>query len=210
MTRSELFEQNQNLVYFCYHRYMKKACPSNHVEDIMQEGRIALWEACRGFDESRGFAFSTYAIPFILGRMKKYIRDKIPVIRIPRSAWESGDINQYQVQSLDFVISDENNATIGDLIPANPDDYENLTEQLMNDFLEWERELLNRTSGISHTDRSLAIMEEWLYGEVFFERPTQHFLAEKYHISQPQVARIIKRCSKDFQKFLDVTQSGGA
>lgn len=209
MTCNELFEQNQNLVYFCYHRYMKKACPPSHTEDIMQEGRIALWEACHGFDESRGFAFATYAIPYILGRMKKYIRDRVSVIRIPRSAWETGDVDKYQVQSLDFLFSDEGNTTLGDIIPANPDDYESLTEQLIDDFLEWERDFLNTTTRGKSTDRNLAIMEEWLYGEVFFEPPKQQFLAEKYHLAQPTVARIIRRCTKDFQIFLDSSRLGG-
>ena len=44
-------------------------------EDLYQVGMVGLLRAVRTFDESRGLAFSTYAVPVILGEIKRYLRD---------------------------------------------------------------------------------------------------------------------------------------
>ena len=55
------------------------------LDDIQQECGIALFEAFTNFDETRDIKFSTYAIPFINGRLLKYIRDRNNLVRKPRS-----------------------------------------------------------------------------------------------------------------------------
>ena len=44
-------------------------------EDLYGAGCVGLVKACDGFDESRGLCFSTYAVPVILGEIKKLFRD---------------------------------------------------------------------------------------------------------------------------------------
>ena len=44
-------------------------------EDLVQIGSIGLLKAIRSFDPSRGFAFSTYAVPLIIGEIKRFLRD---------------------------------------------------------------------------------------------------------------------------------------
>lgn len=44
-------------------------------EDLMQIGTIGLIKAIRGYDQSFGTVFSTYAVPLIMGEIKKYLRD---------------------------------------------------------------------------------------------------------------------------------------
>ena len=56
-------------------------------EDLVQIGSLGLLKAIRNFDESKGFAFSTYAVPVITGEIKRFLRDdgSIKVSRAVRS-----------------------------------------------------------------------------------------------------------------------------
>ena len=54
-------------------------------EDIEQEGMLGLVLAARRFDPSRGLKFSTFAHWYIVGLIKHFVRDFVPVMRGPRS-----------------------------------------------------------------------------------------------------------------------------
>ena len=54
----ELLWEHERLVY----KVVRQQCPGRaDYQDLIQEGRIGLWQAIRGYDESLGYAFSTYA-----------------------------------------------------------------------------------------------------------------------------------------------------
>ena len=53
-------------------------------EDLIQVGYIGLIKAVDRFDPSRGTRFCTYAVPTIVGEIKRYLRDKSKAIRLPR------------------------------------------------------------------------------------------------------------------------------
>ena len=44
-------------------------------EDLFQIGAVGLTKAAQRFDESKGFAFSTYAVPLIIGEIQRFLRD---------------------------------------------------------------------------------------------------------------------------------------
>lgn len=67
-----LIEENLGLVYACANRFRGRG---EEYEDLVQAGCIGLIRAARGFEPERGFAFSTYAVPSILGEMKRLFRD---------------------------------------------------------------------------------------------------------------------------------------
>ena len=52
-------------------------------EDLFQQGVVGLMKALQRFDNTRGTAFSTYAVPFILGEMRLLLRQQFP-LHIPR------------------------------------------------------------------------------------------------------------------------------
>ncbi|HEX5415890.1 MAG TPA: sigma-70 family RNA polymerase sigma factor [Chloroflexota bacterium] len=58
------------------------------LDDLIQVGYIGLMKAIDRFDPARGVAFSAFAIPTIAGEMKRYLRDKEPIIHIPRQVQE--------------------------------------------------------------------------------------------------------------------------
>ena len=72
MRREELICDNLGLVHACANRFRNKGI---EYDDLFSAGCLGLVKAAEGFDESRGFAFSTYAVPAILGEMKRLFRD---------------------------------------------------------------------------------------------------------------------------------------
>ena len=72
MTRDELILNNLGLVGSCASRFIGKGVD---YEDLYSAGCIGLIKAADGFREDLGFAFSTYAVPSILGEIKRIFRD---------------------------------------------------------------------------------------------------------------------------------------
>ena len=70
--RGEIIEQNMGLVHACAHRFKGRGI---EYEDLFQVGCIGLIKAADAFDENRGVRFSTYAVPVILGEMRRLFRD---------------------------------------------------------------------------------------------------------------------------------------
>jgi RNA polymerase sigma-B factor len=58
------------------------------LDDLIQVGYIGLMKAIERFEPERNIAFTAYAIPTIAGEMKRYLRDKGPIIHIPRQIQE--------------------------------------------------------------------------------------------------------------------------
>ena len=197
MTPKELFDKNQKLVGWCMKQYIHSQINASEFDDIMQEGRLALWEAAQRYDVSRGTQFSTYAVRYIMGRMKRYVRELQTVIRIPRSAYTQNDadtINSLRnITSLDapISISDDSTATLYELVGTTSDEYEYITEDLIESFL-------STIENPWHRD----IIEEYLYAKVWSTPPTQDALAEKYNTTQPSIARIIRNYKKQFRLFV--------
>ena len=84
MTRDELILNNLGLVGSCASRFMGKGVD---YEDLYSAGCIGLIKAADGFREELGFAFSTYAVPSILGEIKRIFRDD-GAVKISRSLKE--------------------------------------------------------------------------------------------------------------------------
>lgn len=77
-------EQNLGLVHLCANRFRGKGI---EYEDMYSAGCIGLLKAAKAFDESRGVKFSTYAVPVILGEIKRLFRDG-GTIKVSRSLKE--------------------------------------------------------------------------------------------------------------------------
>ncbi len=70
--RNKLVESNMGLVYACANRFKGRGV---EFDDLVQSGCIGLLKAAQGFDAERGFMFSTYAVPAIIGEIKRIFRD---------------------------------------------------------------------------------------------------------------------------------------
>ena len=70
--RDILITENMGLVHTCAHRFTGKGI---EYEDLFQAGCMGLVKAFDAFDRERGVRFSTYAVPVILGEIRRLFRD---------------------------------------------------------------------------------------------------------------------------------------
>jgi RNA polymerase sigma-B factor len=83
--RDQLFERWMPLTRQLARRYARTQEP---FEDLLQVASIGLLKALQGYDPDRGKAFSSYAVPTIMGELKRYFRDRTWAVRMPRSLQE--------------------------------------------------------------------------------------------------------------------------
>lgn len=86
MPREEFIEKNLGLVHACAGRFKGRGI---EYEELYAAGCLGLVKACDGFDTGRGVCFSTYAVPVILGEIKKLFRDG-GTVKVSRSLKELG------------------------------------------------------------------------------------------------------------------------
>ena len=94
--RSTFIEQNLGLVHSCAGRFRGRGI---EYDDLYSAGCMGLVKAYDGFDESRGVCFSTYAVPVILGEIKKLFRDG-GTVKVSRSLKERSITASFAEQSL--------------------------------------------------------------------------------------------------------------
>ena len=82
--RAEFIENNLGLVHACAGRFRGRGI---EYDDLYSAGCMGLVKAYDGFDTSRGLCFSTYAVPVILGEIKKLFRDG-GTVKVSRSLKE--------------------------------------------------------------------------------------------------------------------------
>ena len=80
--REKLVSFNLPLVHAICRRYPPETV---EYEDIFQEGCIGLLQALQKYDPGKGTKFSTYAVPFILGMIRSYLRQNGHLLKVPRS-----------------------------------------------------------------------------------------------------------------------------
>ena len=82
--REILITENLGLVHSCAHRFTGRGI---EYEDLFQAGCMGLVKAFDAFDTERGVRFSTYAVPVILGEMRRLFRDG-GTVKVSRSLKE--------------------------------------------------------------------------------------------------------------------------
>jgi RNA polymerase sigma-B factor len=85
--RDRLVVQHERVVRYLAARFPSRSVPQ---EDIIQVGYIGLIHALDRYDPARGVSFLTYAIPTILGEIKRYFRDQTWMLKAPRRLRELG------------------------------------------------------------------------------------------------------------------------
>jgi len=73
---TRLVEYNLPLVHACLKRFRSYG---RDMEELYQQGCLGLVKACRRFDPDYGVCFSTYAVPLILGEIRRFLRDDHPL-----------------------------------------------------------------------------------------------------------------------------------
>ncbi|MGX9882589.1 RNA polymerase sigma factor SigF [Streptomyces sp. NPDC002276] len=84
--RNTLIEMNLSLVAFAARRFRNRG--SGDMEDVIQVGTIGLIKAIDRFDLTREVEFTSFAIPYIVGEIKRFFRDTTWAVHVPRRLQE--------------------------------------------------------------------------------------------------------------------------
>ncbi|MFC9589554.1 RNA polymerase sigma factor SigF [Streptomyces sp. NPDC056944] len=84
--RNTLIEMNMTLVRYAAGRFRAR---SDEMEDIVQVGMVGLIKAIDRFDLSREVEFTTFAVPYIVGEIKRFFRDTSWAVHVPRRLQEA-------------------------------------------------------------------------------------------------------------------------
>ncbi|MCI9576161.1 MAG: sigma-70 family RNA polymerase sigma factor [Clostridiales bacterium] len=110
--RDQKISENLGLVHACAKRFKSRGI---EYEDLYQAGCLGLVKAVDGFDEERGVRFSTYAVPVILGEMRRLFRDG-GAIKVGRALKElSLKASRYTAE---FSAQEGRTPTLGELAEA--------------------------------------------------------------------------------------------
>lgn len=217
--REEFLMANMRLVLSIVQRFGGK---KESVDDIFQVGFIGLIKAMENFDTSLNLRFSTYAVPMIIGEIRRFLRDSTAV-RVSRSIRDTA----YKVlQTRQQIESDSNaEATLDDIaaamnIPVSEvvyamdaiSDPVSLFDPVYHDGNETVM-IMDQISDIKNSD------EKWITGVSiseamtklserekkilllrFYEGKTQIEVSEEIGISQAQVSRLEKNAISLLQK----------
>lgn len=102
-------EENLGLVHSCARRFTGRGVD---YEDLVQAGCVGLIKAVDNFDNKRGFSFSTYAVPVILGEIKRIFRDD-GTVKVSRIIKDRGRKISYIKEEFSRINGHE--PTVGDI-----------------------------------------------------------------------------------------------
>lgn len=102
-------EENLGLVHSCARRFTGRGVD---YEDLVQAGCVGLIKAVDNFDDERGFSFSTYAVPVILGEIKRIFRDD-GTVKVSRIIKDRGRKISYIKEEFSRINGHE--PTVGDI-----------------------------------------------------------------------------------------------
>lgn len=210
--KEQIIENNVGLVRSVVKRFLGRGHES---EDLFQIGCIGLIKAVDRFDRSVGVTFSTYAVPMIIGEIKRFIRDDgiIKVSRVykdisakaagvrERLMFETGDEPTVGAIAAELGISAEELSSAleavmrPESIYAGRDDGKSETRSVIDKLecdIDYEEKIENRImlseafDGIDEREKMIIYMR-------YFKQRTQSEIAKKLGISQVQVSRIEKK-----------------
>ena len=218
--REKIVEDNTGLVWSVVRRFMGRG---HDEEDLFQIGCIGLIKAIQKFDRSYDVRFSTYAVPMIMGEIKRYIRDD-GIIKVSRSLKELAAKAKRAKDSLQkslgrepsvSEIADSLKVDVSELVLAL--DSMNAPESLSSTQGEDERELIEKIDEGADTEGEiidrLAInealsrlkpRERQIIVLRYFSQKTQTQIAQMLGISQVQVSRIEKKVLRNMRKTISI------
>lgn len=209
--REALVERHWNLIWHIVHRFSGRGYDP---EDLFQVGAIGLLKAIDRFEVARGLKFSTYAVPLIMGEIRRFLRDDQP-IRVARSLRELAVKVEQARHQLTQQIGRE--PTAPEIAQYLGIELSELTEALeasrpvgsLNQVFETpsgsESQLADTVAeGVSESDwlEQLALSEafekldereRYILRARFIEGRTQMDVSKRLHISQVQVSRLERR-----------------
>ncbi|MCK9443047.1 MAG: RNA polymerase sporulation sigma factor SigG [Tissierellaceae bacterium] len=219
--REEFIQGNLRLVLSIIQRFNRRG---EHVDDLFQVGCIGLIKAIDNFDLSQNVRFSTYAVPMIIGEIRRYLRDNNS-IRVSRSlrdiaykALQAREqlINRNSKEPTIYEIAEELNLPKEEIVFALEAIQEpiSLFEPIFHDsgdaiFVmdqikdeKAEEEIWLREIALREAIEKLNGREKQILNLRFYEGKTQMEVADEIGISQAQVSRLEKNALRQMRKHI--------
>jgi RNA polymerase sporulation-specific sigma factor len=207
-----LVENNIGLVRSVVKRFLNRGC---EYDDLVQIGSIGLLKAIKKFDSSFNVRFSTYAIPMIIGEIKRFLRDD-GIIKVSRSLKEIANKAHVAKEALEkdfgreptiseiasvLEISKEDLVVALDSVQSTEYLYETIHQDDGSPILLIDRISCNEGEDSDIIDRlalkevlsALEPKERQIIMLRYFKDMTQCQVAEMLQMSQVQVSRVEKK-----------------
>ncbi len=212
---------NLRLVLSVIQKFCNKG---EHADDLFQVGCVGLIKAVKNFDTSIGVKFSTYAVPMIIGEVRRYLRDN-NVIRVSRSV---KDLAYKALQTKEELIREKNaEPTIEEIakkMDVSPKAVSYALDAIQDPVSLYDPVFHDGTDAVSVMDQ---VSDDKNYDEIwtddivlreaierlherekniimlrFFQGKTQTEVAKAIGISQAQVSRLEKNAINHMKKFI--------
>lgn len=199
-------------------------------DDLYQVASMGLIYAIDRYDVTKGFEFSSFATPTIVGELKRYFRDKGWVIRVPRRIQElSKRVNQVKVSLIQEL---QRQPTVDDIADALGVSAEEVLEA-MDSSKVYAPQSLDQTMDSSNDDHDVNLgnligqddksfeqvdfydvierlskglndLEKRIFYDRYYDKRTQIAIAEELGVSQMTVSRIEKKIIEKFRQELNI------
>lgn len=219
--RDLLVEGNLKLVLSILKRFHHRV---ENMDDLFQIGCVGLLKAIDNFDLSHEVKFSTYAVPMILGEVRRYLRDNNS-IRVSRSLRDTAyKALKYKEQVYSQTGVDPNLEDIASYLDTTTFDVVQALDSLREPVSMFEPiysdggdtiflfdQIEDKSTNSNEISMKVALeeaignledREQYILDERFIIGKTQMEIADELQISQAQVSRIEKGAIKQLKKFL--------
>ncbi|QHA02433.1 SigB/SigF/SigG family RNA polymerase sigma factor [Streptomyces broussonetiae] len=217
--RNTLIEMNMSLVRYAAGRFRSRG--PQEAEDIVQTGMIGLIKAIDRFELSREVEFTSFAIPYIVGEIKRFFRDTTWAVHVPRRLQEARtqlarateelqtrlgrtptvtelaglmSLSEQEVVEARLASNGYSSASL-DAALGNGDD----GEAALQDFIGTEDqalELVEDFHTLAPLIDQLGDRDRQIIHLRFVEELTQAQIGERLGVSQMHVSRLLTRCLK--------------
>ena len=213
-----LVSENTGLIWSIVNRFKNRGY---EVEDLYQIGAIGLIKAIKKFDESYGVKLSTYAVPYIIGEIKIFLRDD-GIVKVSRSLKELNYKikmleNKYEsenkkitieemekelkVQREDIILAQNLSNNVESINEASFENGDNEKEEriLINKNDNQDKDIIEKImlkdalKNLEEREREIIILR-------YFKENTQSEVAKKYGMSQVQISRIERKILEKMRK----------
>ncbi|MFJ5778992.1 RNA polymerase sigma factor SigF [Streptomyces sp. NPDC093094] len=215
--RNTLIEMNMTLVRFAAGRFRSRG--PEEMEDIVQVGMIGLIKAIDRFELSREVEFTSFAIPYIVGEIKRFFRDTTWAVHVPRRLQEARvqlarateelgsrlgrtpsdkelselmSLPEDEVREARLAANGYNSSSLDATISGSQDG-----ESVLQDFIGAEDESLELVEDFHTLAPLIAELDErdrQIIHMRFVEELTQAQIGEHLGVSQMHVSRLLSRC----------------
>lgn len=222
-TRNEIVQKYLYVVDILIRKYLNKGV---EYDDLYQVGSMALVFAVERFDLDRGYEFTSFATPTIIGEIKRYFRDKGWAMKVPRRLKELGakiplakeDLERSLLRSPtvpeiaaylgcseeDVLEAMESNQAYGTFslqqgFDENGESEDNSLDKYLGKEEDGFQKLENEEL-IKSVLETLSKEEKQIFKMRFIDKIIQQDIAETLGVSQMTISRIEKKIRKKFRK----------